>query len=112
MSFFINEAWAVGPTSGAQTDGTFSLVMIAAIFVLFYFMLIRPQNKRAKEHKELISRIKPGDEVITSGGILAKVIHIDTNEPYIKAALAENVEVLLQKGAVNTVLPKGTLKAL
>ena len=101
MSFFIGDAMAAaGKTAGAQTDGTFSLVMIAAIFVLFYFMLIRPQNKRAKDLRE----------IITSGGILAKIASID--DQYIKVTVAEGVEISLQRSAVSTVLPKGTLKSL
>ena len=111
MSFFISDALAAtAPAPAAQPDGTFSLIMIAAIFVLFYFMLIRPQNKKAKEHRELIGQLKKGDEIITSGGILAKVVSLD--EQYIKVSLAEGVEINLQKGAVSTVLPKGTLKSL
>lgn len=109
MSFFISDAMAAGSPAG-QPDGTFSLIMIAAIFVLFYFMLIRPQNKRAKEHRELISNLKKGDEIVTSGGILAKVVSID--EQYMKVALAEGIEISLQRGAVSAVLPKGTLKSL
>lgn len=110
MSFFISEALAAGTAPAAQADGTFSLIMIAAIFVLFYFMLIRPQNKKAKEHRELITRLKKGDEIITSGGILAKVVSLD--DQYIKVSPAEGIEMNLQKGAVITVLPKGTLKSL
>jgi preprotein translocase subunit YajC len=111
MSFFISDALAAAGTPPAgQSDGTFSLIMIAAIFVLFYFMLIRPQNKRAKEHRELINHLKKGDEIITSGGILAKVVSLD--EQYIKVSPAEGIEINLQKGAVSTVLPKGTLKSL
>jgi preprotein translocase subunit YajC len=111
MSFFINEALAAeAATSGSPTDGSFSLIMIAAIFVLFYFMLIRPQNKKAKEHRDLLTRLKKGDEIITTGGILAKVVSLD--EQYIKISPAEGVEFNMQKGAVATVLPKGTLKSL
>lgn len=114
MSFFIGDAIAAATattaTRGAQGDGTFSLMMIAAIFVLFYFMLIRPQNKRAKEHRELVGKLKKGDEIITAGGILGKVASLD--EQYIKIAVAEGIEVSLQRSAVSTVLPKGTLKAL
>lgn len=111
MSFFISDALAAaGSATAPQADGTFSLVMIAAIFVLFYFMLIRPQNKRAKDHRDLISQLKKGDEIITTGGILAKVISLD--EQYIKVSLGEGMEINLQKGAVSTVLPKGTLKSL
>lgn len=111
MSFFISDALAAaGGTASSQADGTFSLIMIAAIFVLFYFMLIRPQNKKAKEHRELISRLKKGDEIITSGGMLAKVVNLD--EQYIKVSPSEGIEINLQRGAVIAVLPKGTLKSL
>lgn len=111
MSFFISEALAADAvTRTAQTDGTYSLVMIAAIFVLFYFMLIRPQNKRAKELRDLISKLKKGDEVITSGGMLGKISSLD--EQYIKILVAEGVEVSLQRSAVSVVLPKGSLKSL
>ncbi len=76
MGFFISDVLAAGATPHApQADGTFPLIMIAAIFVVFYFMLIRPQNKRAKEHRDLVGALKKGDEVITSGGILGKVVY-------------------------------------
>lgn len=112
MSFFISDAVAAAApvAAGPHNDGTFSMVMIAAIFVLFYFMLIRPQNKRAKEHRELISNIKKGDEIITVGGILGKVSTID--ESYMKVTVAEGIDIALQKNAVSSVLPKGTLKSL
>jgi len=111
MSFFIGDAMAAAQTApAAQPDGTFSLVMIVAIFVLFYFMLIRPQNKRAKEQRAMLSQLKKGDEIVTSGGILAKVVNL--GEQYIKVALAGGVEINLQRGAVSTILPKGTLKSL
>ncbi|KTD74004.1 preprotein translocase subunit YajC [Legionella tucsonensis] len=110
MSFFISDALAGAGTAAPQADGSFSLIMIAAIFVLFYFMLIRPQNKRAKEHRELINRLKKGDEIVTSGGMLAKVVSLD--DQYIKISVAEGVEINLQKSAVSTVLPKGTIKSL
>lgn len=111
MSLFgSNAVSAAGQAMPAQADGTFSLVMIAAIFVLFYFMLIRPQNKRAKEHREMVGGLKKGDEVITSGGMIAKVVSID--EQYIKVNIAEGVEITMQRSAVSTVLPKGTLKSL
>ncbi len=111
MSFFISDALAAASvTPPASTDGTFSLIMIVAIFVLFYFMLIRPQSKRAKEHRELTGKLKKGDEIITSGGMLAKVTSLD--EQYIKVSIADGIEVTLQRGAVSTVLPKGTLKSL
>lgn len=111
MSFLVTDAMAAATASHpGQSDGTFSLVMIVVIFVLFYFMLIRPQNRRAKEHKDLISSLKKGDEVITSGGLLGKVTSLD--EQFIKISLAEGVEVSLQRGAISSVLPKGTIKSL
>ncbi|CDZ77096.1 preprotein translocase subunit YajC [Legionella massiliensis] len=111
MGFFISDAMATGAAvQPAQPDGTFSLIMIAAIFVVFYFMLIRPQNKRAKEHREMVGNLKKGDEIITSGGLLGKVVNID--EQYVKVALADGIEVNMQRGAVSSVLPKGTLKSL
>lgn len=111
MSFLMNDAFAAGgSTQAAQADGTFSLIMIAAIFVLFYFMIIRPQNKRAKEQKDLLSRLKKGDEIITTGGMLAKIVSLD--DQYLKVSPAEGIEINLQKGAVSTVLPKGTMKSL
>ncbi len=112
MSFLISDVFADTATAAApaQTDGTFSMVMIAVIFVLFYLMLIRPQNKRAKEHRNLVSKLQKGDEIVTNSGFLGKVIHLD--EQFIKVSLADGVEVHLQRQAVSTVLPKGTIKAL
>ncbi|MDF1678396.1 MAG: preprotein translocase subunit YajC [Legionellaceae bacterium] len=114
MSFFISDAMAdAADAAGAaapQGDGTFSLVMIGVIFVLFYFMLIRPQNKRAKEHRELINKIEKGDEIATASGILGRVVQLD--EQYLKVAIAEGTEIMLQRSAVSAVLPKGTLAAL
>ncbi len=110
MSFFISDAMAAAaPAVQTQAD-SFSFVMIAAILFLGYFMLIRPQNKRAKEHRDLLGRLKKGDEIITSGGILAKIVSL--NEQYIKISLADGVEINIQKAAVTAVLPKGTLKSL
>lgn len=115
MSFFISNAAAASTAAAssgapAQGDGMYSMVMIAAIFVLFYFMLIRPQNKRAKEHRDLIGAIKKGDEIITSGGMLGKVVEVD--EQYIKINIANGVDIDMQRNAVSSVLPKGTLKSL
>lgn len=112
MSFLISDAMAAaaGATSTGQGDGSFSMVMIVAIFVLFYFMLIRPQNRRAKEHRDMIGQIKKGDEIVTSGGLVGKVV--DLGEQFIKMNLAEGVDVNVQRNAISTVLPKGTLKTL
>lgn len=114
MSFLISNA--IADTAGAagaqpaQADGTFSLVMIGVIFALFYFMLIRPQNKRAKAHRELVNQIQKGDEILMSSGMLGRVVSLD--EQYLKVAVAEGTEVTVQRNAVSSVLPKGTLEAL
>jgi len=84
--------------------------MIVAIFVLFYFMLIRPQSKRAKQHKDLVSNLKKGDEIITAGGMLGKVVSLD--EQYIKLSVSQGAEIVLQKSSVTTVLPKGTIESI
>jgi preprotein translocase subunit YajC len=110
MSLFGSNAVATAGSTVPAQDGTLSMIMIAAVFVLFYFMMIRPQNKRAKEHRDLIGKLKKGDEVITAGGLLAKVVSLD--EQYIRVSIAEGVEINIQRSAVNTVLPKGTLKSL
>lgn len=111
MSFFITDAMAAGAGNAAPADGSaYSFIMLAAIFVLFYFMLIRPQNKRAKEHRDLIGNLKKGDEIVTTGGIIAKVVSLD--EQYIKVSPADGLEFTMQRNSVNTVLPKGTMKSL
>lgn len=110
MSFFINNAFAAAAPAAAQTESTFSLIMIGAIFILFYFMLIRPQSKRAKEHRDLVGKLKKGDEIVTSGGLLGKVS--DIGEQFIKVIIAENIEINLQRSSVSSVLPKGTLKSI
>jgi len=84
------------------------LLPLILMFVLLYFLLLRPQMKRAKEHKQMLAGIQKGDEVITSGGTLGKVISVGDN--YVKVEIAPAVEVTVQKSAVQTLLPKGTLK--
>ncbi|HAF87592.1 MAG: preprotein translocase subunit YajC [Legionellaceae bacterium] len=110
MSLFISEAIAATSATPAQHESTMSLMMIVAIFVLFYFMLIRPQSKRAKEQRQLVESLKKGDEIMTQSGFLAKVIELD--EQYLKVALNDDVQVYVQRNAVTTILPKGTLKSL
>ena len=111
MSLLISNAVAAVAAPAPGSEGGMSLTVIMLIlFVAFYFVLIRPQNKRSKEHRELVSNLKKGDEVVTVGGILAKVSSVD--DQYIKVNITEGIEVSLQRSAVNAVLPKGTLKSL
>lgn len=109
MSFFISDAMAQG--AGGPQTGTLELILpLLLMFGIFYFLLIRPQQKKAKEHKNMVTALKKGDEIITTGGIFAKVTDID--ETFMTCKIAENVEIKVQSHAVSTVLPKGTIKKL
>ncbi len=110
MSFLISDAVAEGAPAAQQGDPMTSLLFFAGFILIFYFILIRPQQKRAKEHRKMVSALARGDEVITSGGLLGKVTEVD--EEYVSLELADNVVVRLQKQAVASVLPKGTLKTI
>lgn len=107
MDFFISAAHAQA-AGGAQPSIWPSLAMLGIFFAIFYFMLIRPQQKRAAEHKNLVTALKKGDEVITNGGVAGKVE--DVGESFISVEIAQGVSVKVQKQAVSVVLPKGTLK--
>jgi preprotein translocase subunit YajC len=106
---FITSAYAqMGGSS--QGDMLTSLLPMVAIFVVFYFLLIRPQQKRAREQRELLAALEKGNEVVTSGGIVGRIAKL--NEQYVTVEVAPNVEVTVQRSAVSQLLPKGTLKAL
>jgi len=109
MSFFISDAVAEAAPGAQQADPMTSLIFFGGMILIFYFILIRPQSKRAKEHRELVAGISKGDEVVTNGGILGKIT--DVSEQYVTLEVADNVEMKIQKSAVATVLPKGSLKA-
>ncbi len=114
MGLFISEAWAAGEAGGAagQAGGLFSnpIVFLILFFAIFYFILIRPQQKKQKEHRALVSGLAKGDEIITSGGLVGRVTAVSDN--YITMEIADGVEMKLQRSAVQTVLPKGTIKTL
>ncbi len=109
MSFFISDAFAEAAPAGQGGDPLSSLIFFGGFILIFYFILIRPQQKRAKEHRNLIAALSKGDEVVTNGGLLGKVTNV--GDTYISVELADNVVVRLQKQAVASVLPKGSLKA-
>jgi preprotein translocase subunit YajC len=94
---------------GAANGGLSMLIMMIVLFGLMYFMMIRPQMKRQKEHRQMVSSLAKGDEVVTNGGIAGRVE--DVGETFITVEIAPNVKIKLQKGAVQQVLPKGTLKS-
>jgi preprotein translocase subunit YajC len=109
MSFFINDALAQA-APGQQADPLMSFLPLIILFVIFYFLLIRPQQKKAKEHKQMVGNLQKGDEIVTQGGIVGKVT--DVSDGFLTCKIADNVEVKLQSHAVSTVLPKGTIKTL
>lgn len=104
----ISDAFAQA-AAPAQSDGSFmTLIPLVGIFVIFYLLLIRPQSKRAKEQKLMIEALQKGDEVITSGGNLGKILNV--SESYVIVEIAPTIEVTIVKTAIQTLLPKGTLK--
>ena len=108
MSFLIDNAWAqAAPT---QTGGSMGFIlMMGLFFVIFYFMLIRPQSKRAKEHRAMLAALAAGDEVVTSGGILGRVVEVGDN--FVTIEVADGVQLKVQKGQVAALMPKGTVKS-
>lgn len=104
----ISQAWAQG-TGGGGLD-LLGMLPIILMFVVLYFLMIRPQMKRAKEHKAMIEALQKGDEVVTSGGVVGRVAKLD--ESYVSLQVAANVEIQVQRPSVQVVLPKGTIKAL
>jgi preprotein translocase subunit YajC len=110
MSFFIPAAMAQETGAAAPMGGGFEWIFLVGFLVIFYLMIWRPQAKRAKEHKNLISGLGVGDEVVTGGGILGKVKKV--TDEFIVLEVGDGQELKFQKGAVVAALPKGTLKAI
>lgn len=103
MDFFISNAYA----QGAQQSDPFSFLLpMLIIFGAFYFLLIRPQQKKQKAHAELVSALQVGDEVMTAGGILGKITGV--SEHYAIVQISDNTEIKIQKASVSQVVPKGT----
>lgn len=108
MSFFISDALAEGGAAASQGDPITALLFPIGLLVLFYFFLIRPQSKRAKEQKAMVSSLSKGDEVLTQGGILGKITKV--NDSFVILEISENVNITVQKSAVGSLMPKGTIK--
>ncbi|MGF1908858.1 preprotein translocase subunit YajC [Vibrio kasasachensis] len=107
---FISQAHAAAES---PVGGGFEMIIMLAMFaVIFYFMIYRPQSKRVKEHKTLMSSMGKGDEVLTSGGLVGKITKMAEDNDYITIELNLNNEVVIKKDFVSAVLPKGTLKSL
>ncbi len=105
---FISNAYA--QATGGVMEGLTSFLPIVLMFVVLYFLMIRPQMKRQKDHKALIAAVSRGDEVVTVGGILGTVSKV--GDVYVTVAIGDNTEVMLQKSSISALLPKGTLKSL
>jgi len=103
---WVNEAWAQVP--GGAAGGMESVFLIVAMFAVLYFLMIRPQMKRAKEHKTMVEALQKGDEVVTAGGVLGRINKV--GDAHLTLEIAPNVEIQVQRSAVQTVLPKGTIK--
>ena len=106
LDFFIASAYA---QDAAQPGGLMSFLPLIIIFVIFYFLLIRPQMKRAKEHRKLVAELAIGDEVVTNGGLLGRITKL--GESFITVELADNVVIKIQRHAISSVMPKGTIKS-
>lgn len=111
MSLFISDALAQA-TDAAATGGDplLSLLPLALFAIVFYFLLIRPQAKRQKEHKRMVDALTKGDEVVTTGGIAGRVTDLGDNFALVE--IADGVQIKVKRGAVESVLPKGSLKEL
>ena len=110
----IDTASLVVAQAATEGNALMGMLPIILMFVILYFLMIRPQMKRQKEHRNLIAALAKGDEVVTAGGMLGKVTKV--NDSYVTVEVSEladkPVEVIMQKSSVSTVLPKGTIKAL
>lgn len=104
---FISNAYAASATS---TNDIMSFLPLIVIFALFFFMIIRPQMKQAKEQRNMIAALQKGDEVVTSGGIVGKITKV--SEAFVSLEIAANIEINVQKHAIQSALPKGTIKSI
>lgn len=105
----INEAWAQGAPPALGAD-IWSMLPIILMFVVLYFLMIRPQMKRAKEHKAMIEALQKGDEVVAAGGVVGRISKISEN--FVTLQIASNVEIQVQRPAVQLLLPKGSIKSI
>ncbi len=106
--FFINNTWAQAAPAAGE-GGIAGFLPLIIIFVVFWFFLIRPQMKQAKEHKNMVETLAKGDEVVTSGGVLGKINQVGDN--FLLLEIAKGVEVKVQKHSISATMPKGTIKS-
>lgn len=110
MSVFFAQAWAQEAGGGQAGAGWLEFLPLILLFVIFYFFLIRPQLKRSKEHRALISALEAGDEVVTSGGVVGQITKVE--DDFVRCLIAKGTEIRVQRAAVVATLPKGTLEKL
>lgn len=108
MSFLISDAMAQSATPAVQQPGLEGMLFPLGILIFFYFLFIRPQSKRNKEQKQMLAALTKGSEVVTTGGILGKVVELDDN--FVKLEVGDNVFIQVQRHAVANMMPKGTFK--
>ena len=108
MNGLISDAWAQAAPGAPGGQLQFALLM-GAFIALFYFMLIRPQQKRAKEHQALLTKLAAGDEVVTGGGVLGRIT--DVGDTFVTLEVADRVRLKVQKAPITSLMPKGTLKS-
>jgi preprotein translocase subunit YajC len=107
---FISSAFAQAPAGSTGETGLIGFLPIILMFVLLYFLMIRPQMKRQKEQKAMIDALQKGDEVVVAGGIAGRITKL--GDPYVRVEIAPEIEISVQKAAVQMLLPKNTLKSL
>lgn len=112
MNFFISSAYAQAASApaGGEANGMITWAFLIGFMVIFYFLILRPQQKRTKEHRNLLGSLQKGDEVVTNGGIVGKVAKV--TDEFVILAITDTVQLKFQKAAIVATLPKGTLKAL
>jgi preprotein translocase subunit YajC len=110
MSFFISDAMAEGAGAAGSSDPIIGLIFPIGMIAILYFFMIRPQMKRQKEHKNMVSDLAKGDEIVSAGGIVGKITALGDN--FAKVEIANSVEVKIRRQAIESVLPKGSLKEL
>ena len=109
MDFLISSALAQSGGGPGGPSGTANIIMLFVFIAIFYFLLIRPQMKRQKEHKNLIQALSKGDEIVTSGGVLGKIVNV--GDAFVTVEITNNIQIKVQKHAVGAVMPKGTIKS-
>jgi len=110
LDHVITPAYAQGAPAGPFGGDYTSFLMMIAIFAVFYFLLIRPQQKKAKEARAMLDSLEKGNEVVTAGGIVGKITKL--TDQYASVEIAPNVELTVQRGAISQLLPKGTIKSI